>query len=306
MRIVSLLPSITEIVCAIGKESELVGRSHECDYPESITSLPACTTPKYQADGTSYEIDQRIKATVQEGLSVYRVDAELLASLQPDLILTQNHCEVCAASVNEVKQAVQESMGDEDVRIVSVAPENLDEVFLSIQEIAEAVGVEEQGEALIKQMINKLNKTQSKTAQLPSPDVVCLEWITPLMSAGNWFPELVNIAGGNTLLGKPGEPSGWIEWEQVAEQDPDLLLISPCGYSLQKTAEEINQLTSKPEFTNLQAVKKNRVYLMEGHHYFHRPGPRLVESTEILAEIFHPGLFDATHRNSGWINYSEQ
>lgn len=302
MRVISLLPSITETVCAIGMESVLVGRSHECDYPESVTSLPVCTHPKYPADGTSYEIDQQVKATVQEGLSIYRVDADLLASLQPDLILTQDHCEVCAASKDDVKQAVQQTMGDRDVRIVSVAPESLDEVLLAIQEIAEALEADEQGEQLIKRMIERWNLIQSKTAQLPSPTVLCLEWIDPLMSAGNWFPELVNIAGGTSLLGSAGEPSGWIEWEQVLEQDPDLLLISPCGYPLQKTASEIEQLARQPGWSELQSVQNNHVFLMEGDHYFHRPGPRLGESAQILAEIFHPGLFESSFKGTGWIN----
>ncbi|MDR8393049.1 cobalamin-binding protein [Aliifodinibius sp. S!AR15-10] len=303
MRIVSLLPSITEIICALEMESHLVGRSHECDFPSSVQELPACTAPKYKGDGTSYEIDQQVKSLVQEGLSVYRVDAELLVSLEPDLILTQDHCEVCAASYTDVKRAVQETL-DQDIDILSVSPSNLDEVLLSIQKIAEAVDREEEGTQLIKGMIMKWNNIQGKAANLPSPEVACIEWIDPLMSAGNWFPELVNIAGGNFKLGTPGDPSPWIGWEQVLAEDPDILLVSPCGYSISQTENEMQELTSKDEWNELQAVKNGRVFLMEGHHYFHRPGPRLVESAEILAEIFHPGIFEPKHRNTGWVNHS--
>ncbi len=303
MRIVSLLPSITEIVCALGMESHLVGRSHECDYPASVQSLPACTAPKYKADGTSYKIDQRIKAMVQEGLSVYRVDAELIASLDPDLILTQDHCEVCAASYEEVQRAVKQQLGDK-VKVLSFSPDTLDDVLMSIYDIAEVLEADEAGAELINNIVNRLNKIQSKTENLPTPGVICIEWIEPLMSAGNWFPELVNIAGGKTLLGDAGGPSPWIDWEVVIAKDPDILLISPCGYSLEKTTGEMTSLTSNSGWDNLQAVQNSRVYLMEGDHYFHRPGPRLVESTEILAEIFHPGIFDFGHRKRGWIKFT--
>lgn len=305
MRIVSLLPSITEIVCELGMESHLVGRSHECDFPGSVQSLPACTAPKYQADGTNYQINQQVKALVQEGLSVYRVDADLLASLQPDLILTQDHCEVCAASYPEVQKAVQQQLGD-DVAIRSVSPETLDEVFLSIQQVAEALDVEQKGEQLISRMINDFNEIQSRTSQLPSPDVVGIEWIDPLMSAGNWFPDLVNLVGGESLLGTAGEPSPWIDWEQVVAGDPDILLVSPCGYGLEKTGTEMKTLAAKSGWNELRAVQGKRVYLMEGHHYFHRPGPRLVDSTRILAEIFHPGIFKPNHRSTGWKKWLDQ
>ncbi|MFH5831320.1 cobalamin-binding protein [Halalkalibaculum sp. DA384] len=303
MRIVSLLPGTTEIVCALGLESQLVGRSHECDFPASVRALPACTEPKYQAEGTSRQVDQRITTLIREGLSIYRVDASLLASLEPDIILTQDHCEVCAASYAEVRQAVQEQLSS-SVEILSVSPTDLDEVFLAINQIGEALGVPEKGTALIKSMITRFNEIQSRTGQLPSPEVVSIEWIDPLMASGNWFPELVRIAGGTSLLGTAGEPSPWIDWSQLEEQDPDILLVSPCGYSLNKTAGEMITLTSHPGWSRLKAVQQNRVFLAEGHHYFHRPGPRLTDSAEILAEIFHPGIFDPGHHKSGWIKFT--
>lgn len=304
MRIVSLLPSITEIVCALGCEFHLVGRSHECDFPSSVQSLPVCTAPKCQPVGTSYEIDQRVKSLVQEGLSVYRVDAKLLAALEPDLILTQDHCEACAASYAEIREAVNTELGD-DVEIISVSPTNLDEILISIQQISEAIDAEKKGTELIQKIITSLNKIQVKTGNLPVPDVLCIEWMEPLMASGNWFPELVHIAGGQSLLANAGEPSPWINWEDVVDKNPDILLISPCGYSTKKTTEEMSCLTAKPGWNELRAIQSKRVFLMEGHHYFHRPGPRLVDSTEILAEIFHPGIFETKHHKSGWIKFSE-
>lgn len=303
MRIVSLLPSITEIVCSLGLESSLVGRSHECDYPESVTGLPACTAPKYETDGTSYQIDQRVKAIVQEGLSVYRVDADLLAALEPDVILTQDHCEMCAATYGAVQRAVEHHL-EEEVRIVSVAPSDLDGVFLSIQQIAEAVDAEEAGTGLIQSMINGFNVLQSRTASLPSPRTLSIEWIDPLMTAGNWFPELVELAGGDPLLSKAGERSGRIEWMDVTDRNPDILLIAPCGHSIRKTRGEMKELMELHGWDRLQAVRKGRVFLMDGNHFFHRPGPRLVESARILAEIFHPGIFEPDRPSNGWVNFS--
>lgn len=272
MRIVSLLPSTTEIICALGLESDLVGRSHECDYPESVRSLPACTAPKYKTDGTSYQIDQRVRAIVQEGLSVYRVDADLLAALEPDLVLTQDHCEVCAASYAEVKKAVDRLL-ENDVKIVSVSPTDLDEIFLSIQQIADAAGAEEQGTELIQKMTNRFNELQSRTENLPNPQVLCVEWIDPLMTAGNWFPELVEIAGGNSLLSEAGDHSAETAWERVVEEDPDLLLISPCGYSISQTLDEIEYLIGLTGWDQLRAVRNDRVFVMDGNRYFNRPGP---------------------------------
>jgi len=303
MRIVSLLPSTTEIVCELGLESSLVGRSHQCDHPEAVRSLPACTSPKYDTGGTAGEIDRRVTELLRDGLSVYRVDAEKLASLEPDIILTQDHCEVCAASLDEVKEAAGKYLGDH-VQIVSVSPTDLDGVFLSIQKIAEAVNAEEAGTELIQTMIDRFNELQGKTANLPAPRVVCIEWIDPLMTAGNWFPELVEVAGGIALLSEPGEHSARAAWTEVVERDPDLLLVAPCGYSIRQTRDEMGRLSGLDGWNSLDAVKNGRIFLMDGNRYFHRPGPGLADSARILAEIFHPGLFDPEHRSDGWITYT--
>lgn len=301
MRIVSLLPSTTEIVAALGKQNQLVGRSHECDYPETITTLPACTEPKFEADGTSYEIDQRVKALLQEGLSVYRVDQEQLAALEPDLIITQDHCEVCAASVDEVKEAVRSRLG-EHVEVLSVSPTDLSGVISSIRMIAEVIGAEEAAQKLTTQMKSELQKIQDAVIKLQRPNVLAIEWMEPLMSAGNWVPQLIQLAGGQPLAAEAGEHSPWLEWEQMQQLNPDIITVMPCGYDIQQTLKEISTLTSRPGWQKLRAAQNKQVYLLDGHQYFNRPGPRLVDSTKILAEVLHPSIFRKQRSSAGWLN----
>lgn len=299
MRIVSLLPSTTEIITVLGKEDELVGRSHECDFPADIRALPSCTEPKFNSDGTSYEIDQRVKALLQEGLSVYRVDEEQLATLNPDVIITQDHCEVCAASVDEVKEAVKSRLGDH-VEVISVSPTDLSSVIDSIRTIAEAINADPQ--PLMNQMKSELQAIQQKTMELRHPKVLAIEWLDPLMSAGNWMPELIQLAGGHPVGAEAGQHSPWMKWSAIEQQDPDIITIMPCGYSIEQTLSEITALTSQPGWDNLRAVKNKQVYLLDGNQYFNRPGPRLVDSTQILAEIIHPGAFRNKGNHDGWIN----
>lgn len=302
MRIVSLLPSTTEIVAALGKANQLVGRSHECNYPKGIEKLPSCTEPKFNPDGNSYEIDQRVKTLLQEGLSVYRVNAEKLKSLEPDIILTQDHCEVCAASVDEVKQAVRSRLG-EHIRVVSVSPTNLSSVIDSIRLIAEAIDADEAGESLLANMKSRMSQIQQKTTELSRPDVLGIEWIDPLMTAGNWVPELMQLTGGNPLGATAGEHSPLIDWEQICDYNPEIITVMPCGYSVQQSLSEISALTSQKNWGNLRAVRNRQVFILDGDQYFNRPGPRLVESTQILAEIFHPSIFrKSRQQQTGWIN----
>lgn len=300
MRIVSLLPSTTEITAALGFASHLVGRSHECDYPEKVQTLPALTEPKYQPDGTSYEIDQRVKAILQEGLSVYRVDAQRLAELEPDVILTQDHCEACAASLPEVEQAVQEHL-QKPARIISVSPTDLQGIYDSIQKIGDALNAASAADKLISEMKATMQHIAEHAAGQSSPTTVCVEWLEPLMAAGNWVPELVEIAGGTNLLTEPGSHSPWIDWNNIRKADPDFLLVMPCGYGFEQSRKEFHHLLSKPGWDRLNAVRNNSVFLLEGNQYFNRPGPRIADSTLILAEIFHPSVFKPNHEGSGWI-----
>lgn len=299
MRIASLLPSSTEIVCALGFEEALVARSHECDFPPTVKRLPAVTAPKFNPDGRSYEINERVKAILQEATSVYKIDADQLKALAPDILVTQAQCEVCAVSLAEVERVACEWL-EIPAQIIALEPNALADVFNDIQRVAEALGVPERGRALVADMQRRMQSIAERAASLPKPSVATIEWIDPLMAAGNWMPELVEMAGGRNLLGRAGEHSPWLTWDELAAADPDVIVVLPCGYDIPKTASEMPALTQHPRWRTLRAVQTGRVYLTDGNQYFNRPGPRLVESVEILAEILHPQHFDFGHQGSGW------
>ncbi len=301
MRIISLIASATEIVCALGFESLMVGRSHECDFPASIKHLPVCTSPKFQVEGLSYEIDQRVKAILQEALSVYRVDAELLEKLQPTHIITQSQCEVCAVSLKDVEQAVCQFTSSRPV-IVSLEPNALADVWADIRNVSQALGASERGEQAVTELQKRMNDiaTRAQSAE-HHPTVAYIEWIDPLMAGGNWMPELIEMAGGVNLFGEAGKHSPWMSWDELVAKDPDIIFISPCGFDIPRTLEETHLLANKPAWNILRAVKANRVFVADGNQYFNRPGPRLVESLEILAETLHPELFHFGHENEGFL-----
>lgn len=300
-RIVSLIASTTEIVCALGCEDQLVGRSHECDYPPSVKELPVCTAPKFDTKGTSLEIDQRVKAIVEKSLSVYHVDAERLRELRPDVILTQSQCEVCAVSQKDVEQAVCDWV-DSRPRVVSLAPQKFNDVLIDIRLVGAAIDVPlVKVRGLCDRMVIRYTDILDKAKkQQNRPSVACIEWIAPLMAAGNWVPEMVAWAGGKNLFGMAGEHSPWMTWEQLCQADPQVIVVMPCGYDMAETRKNMPFLTEKPEWPGLRAVRKGRVFLADGNQYFNRPGPRLVESLEILAELFHPDVFHFGHEGSGW------
>lgn len=299
-RIVTLLPSATEIVCALGFEGELVGRSHECDFPPSVARLPALTEAKFNPEGTSAEIDQRVKKIVADALSVYRVDAARLRELRPDVIVTQSQCEVCAVSESDVEAAVAEWLGARP-RIVSLAPYGLDDVLTDMQRVADALGTPARGVELVARLRKRLVAIadQARDAAL-RPGVATIEWIDPLMAAGNWMPTLVEMAGGSNLFGTAGEHSPWMKFDELAAKDPDLILISPCGFNMDRAAKDLPFLTNRAKWQQLAAVRNRRVFMADGNQYFNRPGPRIAESLEILAEIVHPELFRYGHEGSGW------
>ncbi len=299
MRIVSLLPSSTEIVCALGLEADLVGRSHECDYPAGIEALPALTAPRFDPTGSSLEVDQRVKAVLKEATSVYTIDAKLLEQLAPDVVITQTQCEVCAVSFAEVERVVCDQLHS-SATIVALEPNFLADVYGDIRRVADAVGIPERGTSLVAEMQTRMYAIVDQTIDLPRPRVATLEWIEPLMSAGNWIPELVEMAGGINLFGQAGVHSPWLQWHELQAADPDMLVILPCGYDIEKAREELAVLQSKPVWNALRAVRNNRVYVTDGNQYFNRPGPRLAESLEILAEIMHPECFHFGHEGSGW------
>jgi iron complex transport system substrate-binding protein len=299
-RIVTLLPSATEIVCALGFEDQIVGRSHECDFPPSVTRLPALTEAKFNPEGTSAEIDRRVKKIVADALSVYRVDAARLRELRPDVIVTQSQCEVCAVSERDVEAAVAEWLGARP-RIVSLAPYSLDDVFTDMQRVADALGASARGVELVASLRARMSAIAEKARAARSrPGVATVEWIDPLMAAGNWMPTLVEMAGATNLFGKPGEHSPWMKFEELAAKDPDVILISPCGFNMTRAAQDLPALTNRSEWPKLKAVRNRRVFIADGNQYFNRPGPRIAESLEILAEIVHPELFHFGHQGPGW------
>lgn len=299
-RIVSLLPASTEIVCALGAAGQLVGRSHECDFPPEIGALPACTSPKLDPAANSREIDRQVKGLLQDAVSLYRIDAEKLRELKPDIILTQAQCEVCAVSLPEVEQAVAEWLGSRP-QIISLSPNRLADIWEDIRRVADVLDLGEHGKEVLRSLKNRVVDIIEKTCQLKArPTVACIEWIEPLMAAGNWVPELVELAGGSNLVGEPGKHSPWMDWETLAQQKPEIIIVMSCGFNLQRTRTEMAALIGRPEWTKLKAVKNRRIYLTDGNQYFNRPGPRIVESLEILTEIIHGDRFNFGHQGKGW------
>jgi iron complex transport system substrate-binding protein len=307
MRIVSLLPSTTEIVCALGLESCLAGRSHECDFPPSIRRLPACTEAKIRADAPGGEIDREVKSLLEQALGIYRVRADALRTLRPTHILTQTQCDVCAVSLTDVEEALIEWLGippqaadTERPKIVATEAFALAGVWWDIQRIADALDAPERGRELVRGLQSRMAEIEQRAGTLPEQSVACIEWIEPLMTSGNWMPELVAKAGGRNLFGDPGRHAPWINWDAVVAADPDFLLILPCGLDIARVRQELPALTSRTGWDDLTAVRERRVYLLDGNQYFNRPGPRLAESVEILAEILHPEEFHFGHQGTGW------
>ncbi|MCH2170328.1 cobalamin-binding protein [Myxococcota bacterium] len=299
-RIASLLPSTTEIACALGFETELVARSHECDHPHAVSKLPALTQPKLDIDAPSLEIDHAVKRLVGEGLSVYRVDADLLRELAPSVILTQDQCDVCAASPKDLEKAL-ETWLDEPPKVVSTRPSTLGDVWRDIQAVAAALDAPDRGTALNHKLAEHLAKVAERSVRATTrPRVACIEWIEPLMAAGNWMPELVTLAGGTPLLAQAGAHSPWLDWEDLRAADPDVVIVLPCGFDVERSRSELSPLLAKPGWSELRAVQNSRVYLADGHHFFNRPGPRIAESLDALAEMIHPKTFPRRSPEPTW------
>lgn len=300
-RIVSLLPSATEIVAALGCADRLVGRSHECDFPADIAGLPIVSRPRIDIDASSAEIDRQVKAAEQNALSVYDVDTTLLAKLRPDVIVTQDLCAVCAVSLSDVEQAVCDLTGA-PVDLVSCRPGKLADIWTDIRRVAKALGAVRQGNRLIERLTLAIEGIESQCRLIePKPTVACVEWLDPLMAAGNWVPELIARAGGVSLFGQAGKHSPWLTFEALATADPDVIVVSACGFDIERSLKELPALTEQPGWRDMRAVRDGRVYVTDGHQFFNRPGPRIVETLEILAEILHPGRFAFGHEGGGWI-----
>ena len=303
-RVVSLLPSATEIICALGFRKSLVGRSHECDFPLEVKNLPILTAPHFPAEGTSLEIDREVKTLVEKGLSLYKVDTEKLAELQPDLIVTQSQCDVCAVSEKELKAALCDWVG-KAATIVSLQPDSLAAIWEDFRKVGRALGDEDSADQLITRIQADMSRSRDKIPRHgPKPKVLCLEWLDPPMTAGNWLPELVELAGGENLLSEAGKHSPYQTWEQIARAMPEIILVMPCGFDIPRSKKEMGILLSQPNWKKLPAVQQGRVFITDGNQYFNRPGPRLLDSFHILTEILHPESFPPKFVDLGWVRFS--
>ena len=301
-RVVSLIPFATEIVAALGCLDRLVGRSHACDFPPEVERLPVLTAPRIELSGSSAEIDERVKVAAGEVLSIYEVDEALLVELRPDLIVTQDHCEVCAVSLADVERAVRKSHTCK-AEIVALHPDSLDDVWGDIEQVGQALDREEAADALILYMHDSFAEIATAVARQSRPTVALIEWLDPLMMAGNWLPTLTAIAGGDDLFGTAGAPSPLVEWEAVRAADPDVIVVMPCGFDIARAAAEMHVVEAREGWHELKAVRAKRVYLADANHYFNRPGPRLADSARILAEILHPDLFPPRHEGRAWVRW---
>jgi iron complex transport system substrate-binding protein len=295
MRIVSLLASATEMIYELGCLDWLVGRSHECDYPAGVLSLPVVSTVQIDTSASSAHIDAQIKQLALQtqepadpalkALSIYAIDIDLLQALRPDVIFTQTQCEVCAVSERDVMRAIEQLTGLQP-RVVSLAPQRLADVWQDVLRVGSALRRAPQAQELVRSYQLRLHALQQATASLiPRTRVTVLEWLDPLMAAGNWTPELLHYAGAENVFGTVGLHSPWLSWAELQSADPDVLVLSPCGFTLARTMEEVPLLRHHPAWASLKAVRAGRVYAIDGNLYLNRSGPRLVESAELLARV---------------------
>ena len=302
-RIVSLLPAATEIVCAIDAADSLVGRSHECDWPQNVTHLPVLTAPKIEPITSSHEIDQAIKNGDSEAL--FSLDQSLLRELSPDLILTQSACSICAVDVGAVTNiAASLSLphgGHPDV--LALAPQSLHELMDDISFVGEKIRKQAEAAEVVATLNGRIANVTTETQNIEiehkkKPRIALIEWLDPPMSAGNWVPEMIRMAGAVDALKADSGKSHWIEWADVAATDPDIVILIPCGFELERVRTEAKTPAVWPHLKDLRATREGKLFGVDGHHLFNRPGPRLVDSLEVLAEILHPEnfRFEATAR----------
>lgn len=284
LRVVSLLPSATEIAVALGLGERLIGRSHECDYPPFVAKLPVLTATKLQKGLTSGEIDRRVQEIVRQGLSVYEVDAERLRALKPDVILTQSQCAVCAVTPRDLEEALAAWVGEAPA-LLSLAPDDLGDVWGDVTRVGAAVGEEARAALVVADLKARMAAIVARAAKRGTrPTVAAIEWVDPLMAAGNWVPELIEIAGGVPLFATAGQHSPWLDWKDLVAADPSVIVLMPCGYRVSQTLVDIAPLAYLPAWRGLTAVREGRVFVADGQYFFNRPGPRLVESAQIIAD----------------------
>lgn len=299
MRIVSLLPSATEIVYSLGLGDALVGITHECDYPPATRTKSVVTRSVLDHQhATSDEIDLAVRQQIRDGLSLYALDRTLLHTLHPDIILTQALCDVCAVSYGEVERAVRDVSHDFAglaLRVLSLEPHTVDDILATIMSVGAATGTQQRAQVVVSELQERIDRVRRLAGSVRRPRVACLEWIDPPFGPGHWLPELIELAGGRAGLGNLGGDSRRILWDDVIAFAPEVIVVMPCGFELQRAADEaLRVLPYRTGWEALPAVRNGRVYAVDGNAYFSRPGPRIVDSLELLAELIHPEIF------AGW------
>ena len=300
MRIISLLPSLTEILAVLQLEAETIGVTHECDYPDSVKTKPRLTSSSIDVNASSASIETQVNARFEKADGLYALDIETFKALKPDLVLTQKLCDVCAVSYALVERVV--ATLNPRPQILSAEPTSLEEMYEDIRAIAQAAGCPERAIDVIAHLRQRVAQVVEKVQPLTPVKVALLEWIEPLYSAGQWNPELVRLAGG-IPMDTTSAPSHRMRWDTLVDFDPDVILVMPCGFSLERTLQEMPTLTAHPDWPKLKAVRKQRVYAADGNSYFNRPGPRLVDSLEIVAEVVHPEIFQGLAPKNSFAHY---
>jgi iron complex transport system substrate-binding protein len=289
MRIVSLLPSATEIICQLGLEEQLVGVTHECDYPSTVRRLPKVTRSLIPSAATSREIDGLVREHLEHNQALYSLDLPKLAELRPTLIVTQSLCNVCAVAEADVQNAACSLPGQP--RVLNLEPTRLADVLDCLRLVGEAAGCPDRAELEIARLEERIDAVATRSATVTArPRVVVLEWIDPPFSSGHWSPELVRLAGGEEVVGAAGERSQSIDWQHIVEAAPEVMIIACCGFDVRRTLADLPLLRGYPGWDDLPCVRAKRVHVVDGSAYFSRPGPRLVDSLEILAHTLHPSL----------------
>lgn len=299
MRVISLIASGTEIVCALGAGHTLVARSHECNHPDWVRNLPAATRPAFDINLSSSQIDAEVRRRLKAGEPLYHVDKDLIRALRPDLLITQAHCEVCAVTPGDIARAGCDTPA---AQVLALSAGTVQGIYDGILGVADAMGLRPAGLALIADMQRRIDAVSAAVRHKPTPSVVMLEWIDPIFSMGNWGPELVEAANGKVLLGEKGQHSRAIPWDCVREADPDFLIIAPCGFGLDRTLRELPLLESLPGWPDLRAVRSGHIALADGDLYFNRSGTTIVQTVEIIAEILHGHRSAAEDHRGAWMH----
>jgi iron complex transport system substrate-binding protein len=305
MRIVSLLPSATEVLFAIGAGSDVVAVTHECDFPREARSLPAVTRNTIDHSGRPpAAIDRHISAARHQGSSIYELDEARLRELEPDLIVTQELCDVCAVAYRDVTRAVRRLPGS--IEVLSLEPGSLGDIVATVVSVGAATGHDAGAARVAAELERRMAAVASLAPPSAPPRTVCLEWTEPLMAGGHWVPEMVRLAGGIDLLGTAGEPSRYVEWEAVRSAAPDVMVLMPCGFGLEPTIELAPEITARPGFDVLPCAVSGRVVAVDGSSYFNRPGPRIVNGLEILAAVLRAEPGSALPAGAAWVEGAQR